>query len=155
MWHGGRCFLEVASAPRLASRSPIGISDRRVATWRPVRLRSHVGVSTRTGALRRSQGAVWASPAALAHRVTPLTAILRRLSAMQTRLHSPGLGKREVIFLGREDLELERQLVEWLRELNAVRPSRATGAPPSALIAAEQARLRPLALRRCRPMTSR
>jgi transposase len=45
-------------------------------------------------------------------------------------------------FLDREDLE--RQLREWLIEANGVRPSRATGVPPSARIADERVRLRPL-----------
>jgi transposase len=45
-------------------------------------------------------------------------------------------------FLDREDLE--RQLREWLTEANTVRPSRATGVPPTARIAEERARLRPL-----------
>jgi transposase len=45
-------------------------------------------------------------------------------------------------FLDREDLE--RQLREWLTEANTVRPSRATGVPPSARIAEDRARLRPL-----------
>jgi transposase len=45
-------------------------------------------------------------------------------------------------FLDREDLE--RQLREWLGDANTVRPSRATGVPPSARIAAERRRLRPL-----------
>ena len=43
--------------------------------------------------------------------------------------------------------DLERQLVEWLHEVNMVRPSRATGVPPQALIAADRARLRPMAMR--------
>jgi transposase len=42
--------------------------------------------------------------------------------------------------------DLERQLVEWLREVNEIRPSRATGVPPKDLIAADRARLRPLAM---------
>jgi transposase len=42
--------------------------------------------------------------------------------------------------------DLERQLAEWLREVNEVRPSRATGVPPKDLIAADRARLRPLAM---------
>jgi hypothetical protein len=45
-------------------------------------------------------------------------------------------------FLDRADLE--RQLHEWLTEANTVRPSRATGVPPSARIAEDRARLRPL-----------
>lgn len=43
------------------------------------------------------------------------------------------------------DADLPRQLAEWLVEVNTVRPSRATGEPPLARLAAEQARLRPLA----------
>lgn len=42
--------------------------------------------------------------------------------------------------------DLERQLAEWLHEVNEVRPSRATGVPPQALIAADRTRLRPLAM---------
>lgn len=42
--------------------------------------------------------------------------------------------------------DLERQLVDWLHEVNHVRPSRATGVPPSALIATERERLRPMAI---------
>jgi transposase len=45
-------------------------------------------------------------------------------------------------FLDRADLE--RQLREWLTEANATRPSRATGVPPSARIAEDRTRLRPL-----------
>jgi transposase len=45
-------------------------------------------------------------------------------------------------FLDRVDLE--RQLREWLTEANTLRPSRATGVPPSARIAEDRARLRPL-----------
>jgi transposase len=45
-------------------------------------------------------------------------------------------------FLDRADLE--RQLREWLTEANTIRPSRATGVPPSARIAEDRARLRPL-----------
>ena len=45
-------------------------------------------------------------------------------------------------FLDHEDLE--RQLRAWLDEANTVRPSRATGVPPSARLAEERARLRPL-----------
>ena len=42
--------------------------------------------------------------------------------------------------------DLDRQLAEWLVEVNEVRPSRATGVPPKDLIAAERTRLRPLAM---------
>jgi len=42
--------------------------------------------------------------------------------------------------------DLDRQLVEWLHDVNEVRRSRATRVPPSALIAADRARLRPLAM---------
>ena len=45
-------------------------------------------------------------------------------------------------FLDRADLE--RQLREWLTDANLTRPSRATGVPPSARIAEDRARLRPL-----------
>lgn len=45
-------------------------------------------------------------------------------------------------FLDRADLE--RQLREWLTEANSIRPSRATGVPPSARIVEDRARLRPL-----------
>jgi transposase len=45
-------------------------------------------------------------------------------------------------FLDRADLE--RQLRDWLTETNTIRPSRATGVPPSARIAEDRARLRPL-----------
>jgi transposase len=45
-------------------------------------------------------------------------------------------------FLDRADLE--RQLREWLTEANATRPSRATGVAPSARIAEDRTRLRPL-----------
>jgi len=45
-------------------------------------------------------------------------------------------------FLDRADLE--RQLREWLTDANATRPSRATGVPPSARIAEDRTRLRPL-----------
>jgi transposase len=47
-------------------------------------------------------------------------------------------------FHDREDLL--RQLAEWLVEVNTVRPSRATGEVPAARIAAERARLKPLAI---------
>lgn len=40
--------------------------------------------------------------------------------------------------------DLERQLAEWLKETNEVRPSRATGVPPATRIAEERQRLRPL-----------
>jgi hypothetical protein len=43
------------------------------------------------------------------------------------------------------DTDLPRQLAEWLVEVNAVRPSRATGEPPIHRLAAEQARMKPLA----------
>ncbi|MBI4565672.1 MAG: IS21 family transposase [Planctomycetes bacterium] len=46
-------------------------------------------------------------------------------------------------FHDREDLE--RQLVEWHREVNVDRPSRATKVPPAARIEQERRRLRPLA----------
>ena len=42
--------------------------------------------------------------------------------------------------------DLERQLPEWLHEVNEVRPSRATGVPPNDLIAADRERLRPMAM---------
>lgn len=42
--------------------------------------------------------------------------------------------------------DLERQRVEWLHEVNEVRPSRATGVPPRALIEADRARLRAMAM---------
>ena len=45
-------------------------------------------------------------------------------------------------FLDRADLE--RQLRDWLTEANTMRPSRATGVPPSARIGDERGRLRPL-----------
>ena len=45
-------------------------------------------------------------------------------------------------FLDRADLE--RQLREWLTDANTTRPSRATGVPPSARIAEDRTRLRPL-----------
>jgi hypothetical protein len=45
-------------------------------------------------------------------------------------------------FVDREDLE--RQLVEWLRVGNVVRPSRATGVPPIERLVADRERLRPL-----------
>lgn len=48
-------------------------------------------------------------------------------------------------FQDRQDLD--RQLAEWLHEVNEVRPSRATGVPPKDLVAADRARLRPMALR--------
>jgi hypothetical protein len=48
------------------------------------------------------------------------------------------------LFHDRQDLE--RQLAEWLREVNEVRASRATGVPPSELIAADRARLRPMTM---------
>lgn len=40
--------------------------------------------------------------------------------------------------------DLERQLREWLTEVNTVRASRATGVPPAARLGEERARLRPL-----------
>jgi transposase len=40
--------------------------------------------------------------------------------------------------------DLERQLGEWLTDGNTMRPSRATGVPPSARIAEDRERLRPL-----------
>lgn len=42
--------------------------------------------------------------------------------------------------------DLERQLLEWHREVNVDRPSRATKVPPAARIAEERKRLRPLAI---------
>jgi transposase len=45
-------------------------------------------------------------------------------------------------FVDREDLE--RQLGEWLREGNEIRPSRATGVPPIERLVADRERLRPL-----------
>jgi transposase len=45
-------------------------------------------------------------------------------------------------FLDRADLE--RQLHDWLTDANLTRPSRATGVPPSARVAEDRARLRPL-----------
>ncbi len=45
-------------------------------------------------------------------------------------------------FIDAEDLAI--QLVEWHREVNCVRPSRATGVAPLARIGEERARLRPL-----------
>src|SRR4029450_6592180 len=45
-------------------------------------------------------------------------------------------------FLDRADLE--RQLRDWLTEANTIRPSRATGVPPTARMAEDRARLRPL-----------
>jgi hypothetical protein len=45
-------------------------------------------------------------------------------------------------FVDREDLE--RQLREWLEEVNRVRPSRATGVPPVERLAEERPRLRAL-----------
>jgi transposase len=45
-------------------------------------------------------------------------------------------------FLDRADLE--QQLRDWLTETNTVRPSRATGVPPTARMVDERARLRPL-----------
>jgi transposase len=42
--------------------------------------------------------------------------------------------------------DLEEQLAAWHREVNEVRPSRATGEVPLARMAAERARLRPLAI---------
>ena len=43
------------------------------------------------------------------------------------------------------DADLPAQLAGWLAEVNTVRASRATGEPPAARLAAERARLRPLA----------
>ena len=43
-----------------------------------------------------------------------------------------------------DDADLRQQLRAWLTEANTARPSRATGVPPSARIADERARLRPL-----------
>ncbi|HEX2342299.1 MAG TPA: IS21 family transposase [Vicinamibacterales bacterium] len=43
-----------------------------------------------------------------------------------------------------DPVDLERQLREWLSEANTLRPSRATSVPPSARIAEDRARLRPL-----------
>jgi len=48
-------------------------------------------------------------------------------------------------FLDREDRD--RQLHEWLVEVNTVRPSRATGVPPATRLAEERERLRPLKVR--------
>jgi transposase len=42
--------------------------------------------------------------------------------------------------------DLIAQLIEWLLEVNTVRPCRATGVPPAERIAAERERLRPLAI---------
>ena len=44
------------------------------------------------------------------------------------------------------DIDLPRQLAEWLDEVNTTRPSRATGEPPAVRLAQEQARLMPLAV---------
>lgn len=43
-----------------------------------------------------------------------------------------------------DDEDLRAQLVEWLREVNSERPSRATGVIPAVRLAEEQPRLRPL-----------
>lgn len=43
-----------------------------------------------------------------------------------------------------DDADLEQQLAEWHLEVNTVRPSRATGIVPSARLAEERARFRPL-----------
>lgn len=43
------------------------------------------------------------------------------------------------------EADLPRQLAAWLTEMNEVRPSRATGVPPGARLAAEQARMHALA----------
>ncbi len=48
-------------------------------------------------------------------------------------------------FLDREDRD--RQLREWLVEVNTVRPSRATGVPPATRLVEERERLRPLKVR--------
>ena len=48
-------------------------------------------------------------------------------------------------FANREDLE--GQLLEWLREVNETRPSRATGVIPLVRLAEERLRLRPLPIR--------
>jgi transposase len=48
-------------------------------------------------------------------------------------------------FLDREDRD--RQLAEWLVEVNTVRPSRATGVLPATRLAEERVRLRPLKVR--------
>jgi hypothetical protein len=50
-------------------------------------------------------------------------------------------------FHDREDLE--RQLAQWLKEVNESRPSRATGVPPKDRIVEERPRLRPLAIPPC------
>ncbi len=42
--------------------------------------------------------------------------------------------------------DLDRQLEQWLREVNEVRPSRATGVPPKQLVVADRTRLRPMAM---------
>lgn len=58
-----------------------------------------------------------------------------------------GFAKRSFFRARRfQDLEddLPRQLVEWLTEVNEVRPSRATGEPPAVRLAVEQARMKPL-----------
>lgn len=47
-------------------------------------------------------------------------------------------------FANRDDLE--RQLLEWLKEVNETRPSRATGVIPLLRLAEERMRLRPLAI---------
>ena len=48
-------------------------------------------------------------------------------------------------FLDREDRD--RQLREWLVEVNTLRPSRATGVPPATRVVEERERLRPLKVR--------
>jgi transposase len=48
-------------------------------------------------------------------------------------------------FLDREDRD--RQLREWLVEVNTLRPSRATGVPPATRLVEERERLRPLKVR--------
>jgi len=63
--------------------------------------------------------------------------------------HLVGFAKR-AFFAARRfqdlDTDLPQQLAEWLVYANTVRPSRATGVPPQARLALEQARLKPLAI---------
>lgn len=43
-----------------------------------------------------------------------------------------------------DQADLEPQLCDWLTEANTIRPSRATGVAPSARLAEDRTRLRPL-----------
>ena len=85
---------------------------------------------------------------ALDYRFAPELCTPRRANQKGAVENLVGFGKNSFFKVRRfhDRQDLERQLVEWLHQVNQVRPSRATGVPPKDLIAADRARLRPMAM---------